>query len=158
MKFKKRGVGAMICGVFLIFLMFYPTVVVKHPAGITLFVVGWIMFAVGAVQRGNQKREQQKVERAMYDWADERLQQGATPPYFATQGDRRGTRAVTPPQGQNGAQRAEIDALARENAELRRRLDVLEKSAAPADGKRACPVCGAIGQGNYCESCGAPLK
>lgn len=83
MKFKKKGVGAMVFGFILIFVMIYPAFIVKHPAGITLFIVGWIMFTVGAVQRGKQKKNQEKLEQEMYNWAADRekarLQQSAAP-------------------------------------------------------------------------------
>lgn len=134
MKFiKKRGVGLMWTGLILIFITIYPALIRKIVPAIIFQIAGWIMFVCGAIIRGKQKKEQDKLERAMYGWADEQMQRGATSPYFAPQAPRPPTGAAAQQQVQIGAQRTEIDALARENAELRRRLEVLESKVEPSE-------------------------
>lgn len=131
--FKKRGVGLMWIGVVIILALLYPALIGKHVPAIIFHIAGWIMFICGAIIRGKQKKEQDKLERAMYGWADEQMQRGATSPYFAPQDPRPPTGAAAQQQVQIGAQRAEIDVLARENAELRRRLEVLESKVEPSE-------------------------
>lgn len=134
--FKKRGVGLMRIGLITILALLYPALIGKHVPAIIFQIAGWIMFVCGAIIRGKQKKEQDKLERAMYDWASERMQQRATPPYIAPQGPQPSAWAAAPPQAPGGAQRAEMDALARENAELRRRLNAIEEKVAPHERKK----------------------
>ena len=144
MKFKKRGVGLMWTGVILMFITFYPVLTAKTIPLIIVHAAGWIMLVCGALIRGKQKKDQDKLERAMYDWADGRVQQRAAP-----QAPQPSAWPVTPQQPAGGAQRAEIDALARENAKLRRRLDALEAKAASRAVSRGYTPAAARAQSRY---------
>ncbi len=117
MKFKKRGVGAMIFGLLLIAVFFYPALMLKNSAGITLFVIGWVLFIIGSVVRGKQKENQRQVEEAMYNWA--KTQNAKVP--------------ADPPAASHTIPLSErYEALEKENAQLRSRCASPQDAAARA--------------------------
>ena len=120
MKFKKRGVGLMVWGIILVLLTMYPAYINGVVPAIIAHVAGWIMVFAGAVIRGKQKKDQKKLEKAMYQWANTGssvpppadMQQATTPPR-------------SPQQPVNSADGYSI--LQRENTALKQRCAELEQ-------------------------------
>lgn len=148
MNFEKRGVGLLISGIIIMFVTFYPVVTNANVALVIVHLAGWAMFAAGAVIRGKQKKDQRKLEDAMYHWADreggsarssQNRERTAAPAYDLT------------------AER--MNMLEAENAKLRRQVNDLQTGghAQPAAERLpwTCPYCGSTGKGNFCENCGA---
>ena len=139
MKFKKRGVGLLIWGIVIVFVTLYPVCFKTNVLNVIVHVAGWVMLCAGAVIRGKQKKDQRKLESAMYQWADGQKSAAAYDPT---------------------AER--LNKLEEENAQLRRQFADLQ--ADRSDRQKAerspwiCPACGAEGKGNFCENCGRPRQ
>ena len=121
------------------FVTFYPVFFKTNALNVIVHVAGWVMLCAGAVIRGKQKKDQRKLEDAMYQWADGAKSAAATD--FVA--DR-------------------LTRLEAENAQLRHQFADLQ--ADRSDRQKAertpwiCPICGAQGNGNFCENCGAPRR
>lgn len=139
MKFKKRGVGLLIWGIVIVFVTLYRVCFKTNVLNVIVNVAGWVMLCAGAVIRGKQKKDQRKLEDALYQWAD-------------------GTKSGAAPEP--AAER--LDRLEAENAQLRRQIANLQADrAADQKAKRTpwiCPHCGTQEISNFCENCGAPRQ
>lgn len=72
---KKRGVWMMVFGFIIILLTL--SALGREQGDKSLLIItdllGWALFTAGAFIRGKQKKEQKKLEKAMYQWANERM-------------------------------------------------------------------------------------
>ena len=116
---KKRGIWAMWIGLILIICTVVPALAGASVNAIVLQIVGWVLFIVGAIVRGKQKKEQRKLEQALYVWANERVgPDGQAQPQIA------------PAPARNPLQ-DRIDELAKENDRLRQRIRSFEATEKP---------------------------
>lgn len=117
MKFiEKRGIGMMVFG-FIIILMSLSAIGTGYgnkTMQVLFHVFGWILFIAGVAIRGKQKKGQRKMEKAMYQWANERM----APPA-------RGKATKHDPVVER------MNRLEFENAQLRRQNAALQNAYAP---------------------------
>lgn len=131
MKFKKRGVGLLIWGIVIVFVTLYPVCFKTNVLNVIVHVAGWVMLCAGAVIRGKQKKDQRKLESAMYQWADGQKSAAAYDPT---------------------AER--LNKLEEENAQLRRQFADLQAKQNMERTPWICQSCGTQQRGNFCENCG----